>query len=87
MIRRGKKIVIRFLAGFQVTMILVATTFFHYPRIIIFSGEQYLSLMEYRGQDKAIESLGLALLIGSIFILPALFYLIYSFQKKWPTEI
>jgi cytochrome d ubiquinol oxidase subunit II len=87
LIRRGKKIIIRLLAGFQVTMILVATTFFHYPRIIILSEGQYLSLLEHHGQDKAIGSLGLALLIGSVFILPALFYLIYSFQKKRPTEI
>ena len=68
-------------------MLLVATTFFHYPKIILFSGERYLSLMEHHGDDKTIESLALALLIGSLFILPALFYLIYSFQKKQPTEI
>jgi cytochrome d ubiquinol oxidase subunit II len=43
--------------------------------------------MEHHGDDKAIESLALALLIGSLFILPALFYLIYSFQKKQPNEI
>lgn len=82
LIRRGRNVIIRVLAGFQVTMILVATTFFHYPRIILFSGERYLSLMEHHGDDKAIESLALALLIGSVFILPALFYLIYSFQKR-----
>ena len=82
LISQGKKIIIRLLAGFQVTMLLLATTFFHYPRIILLSGEKYLSLMEHHGDDKAIESLALALLIGSVFILPALFYLIYSFQKK-----
>jgi len=86
LIRLGKKIIIRFLAGFQITMILVATTFFHYPRIILLSGEKYLSLMEHHGDDKAVESLAVALLIGSLFILPALFYLIYSFQKKEPEE-
>jgi cytochrome bd ubiquinol oxidase subunit II len=87
LIRRGQKIIIRLLAGFQIAMLLVATTFFHYPKIILFSGERYLSLMEHHGDDKAIESLALALLIGSLFILPALFYLIYSFQKKQPSEI
>lgn len=87
LIRRGKKIIIRLLAGFQVTMIFLATTFFHYPRIILLSGGQYLSLMEHHGDYKAIESLGLALLIGSVFILPALIYLIYSFQRKSPSEI
>jgi len=87
LIRRGRRVVIRLLAGFQVSMILLATTFFHYPRIILLTGGGYLSLKEHHGQDKAIESLGIALLIGSIFILPALFYLIFSFQKKEAREI
>jgi cytochrome d ubiquinol oxidase subunit II len=87
LIRHGQKIIIRLLAGFQITMLLVATTFYHYPKIILFSGGGYLSLMEHHGDDKSIESLALALLIGSLFILPALFYLIYSFQKKLPSEI
>ena len=87
LIRHGQKIIIRMLAGFQIAMLLVATTFFHYPKIILFSGDRYLSLMEHHGDDKAVESLALALLIGSVFILPALFYLIYSFQKKQPSEI
>jgi cytochrome d ubiquinol oxidase subunit II len=87
LIQHGQKTIIRLLAGFQIAMLLVATTFFHYPKIILFSGGRYLSLMEHHGDDKAIESLALALLIGSLFILPALFYLIYSFQKKQPSEI
>jgi len=87
LIRHGQKIIIRLLTGFQITMLLVATTFFHYPKIILFSGDRYLSLTQHHGDDKAIESLALALLIGSLFILPALFYLIYSFQKKQPSEI
>ncbi|HEY8734229.1 MAG TPA: cytochrome d ubiquinol oxidase subunit II [Puia sp.] len=87
LIHRGKNIIIRILAGFQVTMILLATTYFHYPRIILLSGGQYLSLVEHHGDDKAIDALGLALLIGNVFILPALVYLIYSFQKKQPSEI
>jgi cytochrome d ubiquinol oxidase subunit II len=82
MIVEGHKTIIRLLAGIQVTMLLLATTFFHYPRIILLSGGRYLSLMEHHGDEKAIQSLGMALLIGSVFILPALFYLIYSFQKK-----
>src|SRR4029077_20510191 len=82
MIVEGHKTIIRLLAGIQVTMLLLATTFFHYPRIILLSGVRYLSLMEHHGDEKAIQSLGMALLIGSVFILPALVYLIYSFQKK-----
>jgi cytochrome d ubiquinol oxidase subunit II len=49
---------------------------------VILKNGGYLSLIDNKGTDKTIEALGLALLIGSIFILPALVYLIYSFQKK-----
>ena len=78
----GKTIIIRILAGFQVTMILLAVTFNHFPNIVILKNGGYLSLLEHQGYHKTIDSLGWALLLGSIFILPALFYLIYSFQKK-----
>jgi cytochrome d ubiquinol oxidase subunit II len=74
---------IRILAGFQVTMILLATTYIHYPNIVLLKNGGYLSLIEHRGHAKTIDALAWALLIGSVFILPALFYLIYSFQKKY----
>jgi cytochrome bd ubiquinol oxidase subunit II len=73
---------IRLLAGFQVTMILIATTYYHYPNIVILKNGGHLSLLEQQGHAKTIQSLGWALITGSVFILPALFYLIYSFQKK-----
>lgn len=82
LLKKGKVYIIRVLAGFQVTMILLAITLRHYPNIVILKGGKYLSLMEHAGQEKTIYSLGMALLSGSIFILPALFYLIYSFQKN-----
>lgn len=84
---RGRKIIIRALAGFQIARILLAITFYHYPRIILLADSKYLSLVDNRGHDKSIQALELALLIGSIFILPALVYLIYSFQKKLPEEL
>jgi len=79
---QGKTFLLRPLAGFQVTMILLTTTYRHFPNIIILKNGGYLSLMEHSGQEKTIDALGMALLLGSILILPALFYLIYSFQKK-----
>lgn len=82
LLNKEKTRIIRLLAGFQVTMILIATTFFHYPNIVNLKNGDHLSLIEQQGHTKTIESLGWALIIGSIFILPALFYLIYSFQKK-----
>jgi cytochrome d ubiquinol oxidase subunit II len=73
---------IRLLAGFQVTMILIAITYIHYPNIVLLKGGGYLSLTEHSSHAKTIQSLAWSLITGSIFILPALFYLIYSFQKK-----
>lgn len=82
LISKGKRFIIRVLAGFQMTMILLTTTYKHYPNIVILKNGGYLSLIENRGADKAIEGLGIALLVGSLFILPALGYLVYSFQRK-----
>lgn len=82
LLNKRKTRVLRVLAGFQVTMILLTTTYRHYPNIVLLKHGQSLSLMEQQGYDKTIAALGWALLIGSVFILPALFYLIYSFQKK-----
>lgn len=78
----GKTKILRVLAGFQVTTILFVTTYRHFPNIVLLKGGGYLSLLEHRGHENTVQSLGVALLLGSIFILPALFYLIYSFQKK-----
>ena len=79
---KGKKYIIRVLAGFQITMILLATTMYQYPNMVLLKDGSSLSLLNQQGDEKSILALGLALLIGSVFILPALFYLIYSFKKK-----
>lgn len=78
---KAPTVFLRLLAGFQICMILFAATIDHFPYIVIVKNGHHLSLME-EGQDKAINMLGYALLIGSVFILPALFYLLYSFQKN-----
>ena len=79
---RNQPIFLRLLAGFQVTMILFAATYTHFPKIVLLKNGTDLSLLMHQGQAKTIASLGYALLIGSIFILPALVYLIYIFQRK-----
>jgi len=71
----------RILAGFQVTMILLAISYAHFPNFVILQGADNLSLLEDQAPEKTMEALGWALLIGSTFILPALFYLYFSFQK------
>ena len=79
---KGKVKILPFLAGFQVTMILLSVTYVHFPKIVLLKGGGYLSLMEHHGEAKTMEALGWALLTGSLFILPALFYLLYSFRKS-----
>lgn len=81
-IKAGKKSIIRVLAGFEVTMILVAITYHQYPNIILLKGGQTLSLFDAGAPPQTIYTLGMALLIGSLFILPALFYLVYDFQQN-----
>lgn len=80
-IGKGATKVPRLLAGFQISMILLAVTVNHFPNIVVLQ-DGYLSLTEHRGHDKTMEALGIALLSGSIVILPALGYLLYSFQKN-----
>jgi cytochrome d ubiquinol oxidase subunit II len=82
LIAKGKRFIIRVLAGFQVTMILLTTTYKHYPNIVILKNGGHLSLMDDQGAERTIQALGSALLIGSLFILPALIYLVWSFQTK-----
>lgn len=76
----------RALAGFQVTMILLAISYAHFPNFVILKGGKTLSLFEHIAPQKTLSALAWALLMGSIFILPALFYLYYSFQKKEVTN-
>ncbi|RNI23405.1 cytochrome d ubiquinol oxidase subunit II [Rufibacter latericius] len=79
---RGQGKVLRLLAGFQVTMILLAISWAHFPDFILLQGGAHLSLLETQAPAATINALGWALVLGSVFILPALFYLFYSFQKK-----
>lgn len=81
-LKKNQVTLIRLLAGFQISMILLAATYIHFPKIVLLKGGASLSLIDDAGLDKTIEALAWALLLGSIFILPALFYLIYSFEKK-----
>jgi cytochrome d ubiquinol oxidase subunit II len=82
LLSKGKKIIIRVLAGFQVTMILLAITYRQFPNIVLLKGGDYLSLTAGSAPEKTIYTLGMALLLGSLFILPALFFLVYDFQHK-----
>jgi cytochrome d ubiquinol oxidase subunit II len=78
----GKKMIARVFAAFQVTMILLAVGYRHFPNFIILKGGQNMSLLTDHAPTKTINDLAIALMIGSLFILPALFYLYYSFREK-----
>jgi cytochrome d ubiquinol oxidase subunit II len=82
LINKGKRKIIRIGAGFQVTMILLAVGYMHYPYLVMIKGGQNLSMFAYHAPEKTINVLGWGLLLGSLLILPSLFYLYYSFQKK-----
>lgn len=81
-IKKKNFLFVRFLGGFQVVMILVAATYQHNPDIILFADGSSLSLFDESAAPKAIASLAWALLLGSIFILPFLFYLLFSFGDQ-----
>ena len=79
-INKGKKSIIRVYAAFQVSMILLSVGFTHYPSFITVKNGEHLSLLTNHAPAGTINTLGGALLIGSLFILPALGYLFYSFR-------
>src|SRR5690606_10076111 len=79
---KGKSTIMRVCAAFQTFMILVAATYNHFPDLILLANEESLSLFDHQGSEKTIEALAWALLLGSVFILPFLFYLLYSFHRK-----
>lgn len=78
----GKTKLLRIVAGAQVTLLLIAITYEHYPVIINLKNSTGLSLLSLKAEEKTIRTLGIALLAGSMFILPALYYLLYSFSKQ-----
>ncbi len=70
----------RILAGVQVTSILVGWFAMQFPSIIRIQNTQDITFYNGVSGAKTILALGLALLIGSLLILPAFFYLIYIFK-------
>ncbi len=81
-IARGHKQIPRIFAAFQVSMILLSVGYTHYPNFIMGKGDKNLSLLTTHAPEKTIDTLGTALLVGSLFILPALTYLFYSFRGR-----
>lgn len=81
-VKQNQRWAMRITAGFEVTMILLAISYAHFPRFALLADEESLSLLEHQAPPATMMALGLALLLGSVFILPALFYLYFSFQQN-----
>ncbi|MHB1922515.1 MAG: cytochrome d ubiquinol oxidase subunit II [Chitinophagaceae bacterium] len=79
---RGSKYLLRTLAGFQVTMILLAMGYSHFPNLLLFKNGRPLSLLVHTAPPATLQALGWALLGGSVLILPFLGYLFYHFQQE-----
>ncbi|WP_424494414.1 cytochrome d ubiquinol oxidase subunit II [Salinimicrobium sp. GXAS 041] len=78
-IRNENRIGSRYLAGFQVVLVLFAALVAHFPYIIITQNEE-VSLLENVAPEATIKNLAIMLLIGGFFILPGLFHLMKSFR-------
>ncbi|MDR6528646.1 cytochrome d ubiquinol oxidase subunit II [Chryseobacterium rhizosphaerae] len=72
---------LRIIAGSQITLLFTAITYSLYPVIVRIKNSDGLSLVA-SGNEKSINYLGTALLLGSIFIMPSFVYLVYGFSKK-----
>ena len=81
-IKRANSWITRGLVVFQVSMILLAITYAHFPDLVVMTSGENLSLLKHHAPSTTVHALAWALLSGSVFILPALFYLYYSFQKE-----
>ncbi|GAA4305697.1 cytochrome d ubiquinol oxidase subunit II [Compostibacter hankyongensis] len=83
---QGRKLRLRVLAGFQVTMILLAIAHHNFPDFLILQDGTRLSLWEDAAPVSTLRALGWALLSGSVFILPFLGYLFYNFTRAETAE-
>ncbi|WP_373399345.1 cytochrome d ubiquinol oxidase subunit II [Algoriphagus halophilus] len=81
-VEKGNRKLSRALSGFIVSAILIAFGYHYFPDIIITQSGENLSVFNSAAVGKPIETLAWALMIGSLFILPSLFYLLFSFQRS-----
>jgi cytochrome d ubiquinol oxidase subunit II len=72
----------RLWTGIMVLSLLVAITYGHFPDVVLLKDGFSLSLLSGHAPQATIKVLAIALLAGGLFIVPSLFYLIYSFSRK-----
>lgn len=77
-IKRNFKLLPRLIVGIQLFLILLVWSFLAFPNLILFqSGE--LSILSKTPPDVVYSSLGIALLIAAVFVLPGLYHLFKTF--------
>lgn len=81
-LRKGRVVLSRLTAGFQVMMVVLTWVVVYSPYILIYSNGTGLNLYEAAAPPATISTLAWALLVGSCFILPSLFYLFKIFKSK-----
>jgi cytochrome d ubiquinol oxidase subunit II len=77
----GNVLFARLTAGFQILMILIGWFWIQYPDVIR-TTEQHLSLYSTAAPPATLLQLVVALIIGSLIILPALYYLMKTFKGE-----
>ena len=71
----------RLLAGFQTLLVLGAWFWVEYPVALRYANGEALSLYGAAAPPATLTQLALALLVGSLLILPSLYYLLRTFKK------
>jgi cytochrome d ubiquinol oxidase subunit II len=80
-IKGGRIHVSRMLTAIQVFCVLFAWFWADFPEVVSYETGSGLSLYEAAAPEATLNVLGAALVLGSILILPALAYLMYTFKK------
>jgi cytochrome d ubiquinol oxidase subunit II len=79
-ISAGDRAGMRVFTVLMVTSLLIAVTYSHFPNVILLKDGHVISLFGSKDESRTISILGKALLGGSVFILPSLIYLVYTFS-------
>jgi cytochrome d ubiquinol oxidase subunit II len=80
MVSAGNRVGMRVFTVLMVTSLLIAVSYSHFPNVILLKGGHIISLFGSKEGFRTISMLGKALLGGSVFILPCLIYLVYTFS-------
>ncbi len=81
-LKKEKWILARMSAGFQIFMVMIAWYMINFPVVLNINNESFITLTDNPAPGPTITMLALALLIGSLFILPFLYYLLSVFKFR-----